>query len=138
LEKAGFDSKEEARKKAEDIRARVLDGENFMELAKAYSNLPSATDGGDIGLFQKNEMAAYMKDVILAMHPGEISPIIEKGNTFQFFKLFSMRDGDIVVKAPYESVREEIRDILYQQEMEEQYKSWVKSLREGAYIKILL
>jgi peptidyl-prolyl cis-trans isomerase SurA len=138
LEKAGFDSKEEARKKAEEIRARVLDGENFMELAKAYSNLPSATDGGDIGLFQKNEMAAYMKDVILAMHPGEISPIIEKGNTFQFFKLFSMRDGDIVVKAPYESVREEIRDILYQQEMEEQYKSWVKSLREGAYIKILL
>ena len=138
LQKAGFDSKEEARKKAEEIRARVLDGENFMELAKAYSNLPSAADGGDIGLFKKNEMAAYMKDVILAMRPGEISPIIEKDNTFQFFKLLSMREGDIVVKAPYETVREEIRDILYQQEMEEQYKTWVKSLREKAYIQILL
>jgi peptidyl-prolyl cis-trans isomerase SurA len=138
LEKAGFDSKEEARKKAEEIRARVLDGENFMELAKVYSNLPSASDGGDIGLFKKNEMAAYMKDVILAMHPGEISSIVEKDNTFQFFKLLSMREGDIVVKAPYETVREEIRDILYQQEMEEQYKIWVKSLREKAYIKILL
>jgi peptidyl-prolyl cis-trans isomerase SurA len=138
LEKAGFDSKEEARKKAEEIRARVLDGENFMELAKVYSNLPSASDGGDIGLFKKNEMAAYMQDVILAMHPGEISSIVEKDNTFQFFKLLSMREGDIVVKAPYETVREEIRDILYQQEMEEQYKIWVKSLREKAYIKILL
>jgi len=35
-------------------------------------------------------------------------------------------------------VREEIRDILYRQEMEVKYKEWVKSLREEAYIKILL
>lgn len=138
LEGAGFDTKEEARKKAEEIRARILNGESFTELAKANSNLPSAEDGGDIGLLQKDEMAAYMKDVILAMKPGEISPIIETGNTYQFFKLLSLREGDLVVKAPYETVREEIRDILYQQEMEEQFKTWVKSLREEAYIKILL
>jgi peptidyl-prolyl cis-trans isomerase SurA len=138
LEKSGFDTKEEAGEKAKEIRARVLDGESFLELAKAYSNLPSAADGGDIGLLKKDEMAAYMKDVILAMHPGEISPIVETDNAFQFFKLLSLREGDIVAKAPYESVREEIRDILYRQEMEEQYKTWIKSLREEAYIKILL
>ena len=138
LEEAGFDTKEAAEEKAKEIRARVLDGESFMELAKAYSNLPSARDGGDIGLFEKDEMAAYMKDVILAMHPGEISPIVETGNAYQFFKLLSVNEGDIVVKAPYESVREEIRDVLYRQKMEEQYKLWVKSLREEAYIKILL
>jgi len=138
LEKAGFDTKEEARAKAEEIRARVLDGESFTDLAKANSNLPSAAGGGDIGHLQKDEMAAYMKDVILAMRPGEISPIVETGNAFQFFKLLSVRDGDIVVKAPYESVREDIRDILYRQKMEEQYKTWVKGLREKAYINILL
>jgi peptidyl-prolyl cis-trans isomerase SurA len=138
LEKAGFDTKKAAGEKAEETRARVLDGESFTELAKAYSNLPSAPDGGDIGLLKKDEMAAYMKDVILAMHPGEISPIVETGNAFQFFKLLSVREGDLVVKAPYESVREEIRDDLYRQKMEKQYKTWVKSLREEAYIKILL
>jgi len=138
LEEAGFDTKEEARKTAEEIRARVLDGESFKGLAQSYSNLPSAAYGGDIGLFKKDEMSEDMKAVILKMHPGEISPIIETGNTFQFFKLLSARDGDIVVKAPYESVREEIRDILYREKMEEQYKNWVKSLREEAYIRILL
>jgi peptidyl-prolyl cis-trans isomerase SurA len=138
LEGAGFDTQEAARKKAEEVRARVLDGESFIELAKTNSNLPSAADGGDIGIFKKDEMAGYMKDVILAMHPGEISPIVETGNTFQFFKLLSIREGDVVVKAPYESVREEIRDILYRRKMEEQYKTWVKNLREKAYIKILL
>jgi len=137
LEEAGFDTKEAAREKAEDIRARVVDGESFNELAKAYSNLPSAADGGDIGLFKKDEMAAYMKDVILALRPGETSPIVETGHAFQFFKLLSVREGDTVVKAPYESVREEIREILYRREMDEQYKTWVKGLREEAYINIL-
>jgi len=83
-------------------------------------------------------MAAYMRDAILSMHPGEISPIIETGSTFQFFKLLSSREGDLVVKAPYESVKDEIRDILYRQEMEKNYKAWVENLREQAYIKILL
>jgi peptidyl-prolyl cis-trans isomerase SurA len=138
LAEAGFDTKEEAREKAEEIRARVLAGESFTELAKTYSNLPSAVDGGDIGLFKKDEMAPYMRDVIVAMHPGEVSTIVETGNAFQFFKLLSQREGDLVVKAPYDSVHDEIRDVLYRQEMEKQYNEWVKSLREEAYIKILL
>jgi len=138
LEKAGFDTKEEAREKAEEVRARVLAGESFKGLAQSLSNLPSAADGGDIGNFKRDEMAAYMKDAISSIKPGEISPIVETGNAFQFFKLLSVNEGDIIVKAPYESVREEIRDILYRQEMEEQYNIWVKSLREEAYIKILL
>ncbi len=138
LEVTSYGSKEEVRKKAEEIRARVLAGESFRELAQSFSNFPSATDGGDLGLIKKDEMAAYMKDTILPMHPGEISKIIETGKTFQFFKLLSVREGDLVIKAPYESVKGEIREILYKQEMEEQYNVWVESLREQAYIKILL
>jgi peptidyl-prolyl cis-trans isomerase SurA len=138
LEKAGFDTQEEAREKAEEIRAKVLAGESFTELAKAYSNLPSAVDGGDIGVFKKDEMAPYMRDVIITLHPGEVSPIVKSGNAFQFFKLLSQREGDLVVKAPYESVHDDIMDLLYRQEMEKQYNEWVKDLREKAYIKISL
>jgi peptidyl-prolyl cis-trans isomerase SurA len=43
-----------------------------------------------------------------------------------------------VIKAPYESVKDEIRDLVYRQEMEEQYQTWLEDLREKAYIKILL
>jgi peptidyl-prolyl cis-trans isomerase SurA len=134
----GSASKAEALKKAEEVRVLVLAGESFKELAKTFSTLPSATDGGDIGLIKKDEMAAYMRDAILTIQPGEISKIIETDNAFQFFKLLFLREGDLVVKAPYESVKEEIRDLLYRQEMEQQYEVWVEGLREKAYIKILL
>jgi peptidyl-prolyl cis-trans isomerase SurA len=138
LEQAGFDSKESARKTAEEVRTRAVGGENFRTLAKEFSNLPSAADGGDIGFFTKDEMVPFMKNAIMAIQPGEISRIVENRNTFQFFKLLSVQEGDTVVKAPCETVREEIRDVLYQQEMEAQYKKWVTGLRDGAYIRILL
>ena len=137
-EKQDSGTKEEARKTAEEIRARVLAGESFSELAKSYSNLPSAADGGSIGYLKKDEMSGYMRETVLAMKPGEISPIVDTGSAFQFFKLLSVRDGDMVIKAPYDSVKGEIREMLYRQEMEEQYAEWVKSLREQAYIEVIL
>jgi peptidyl-prolyl cis-trans isomerase SurA len=137
-EKSGFGTKEEALAKAEEIRARVVAGESFTELAKSYSNLPSANDGGNIGFIKKEEMAAYMRETVMAMHPGEISPIVETDYAFQFFKLLAVRDGDLIIKAPYESVKDEIRDMLYRQKMQEQYAEWVKSLREQAYIEVIL
>ena len=134
----GTVAKQDARKRAEEIRDRVLDGESFKELAKSFSNLPSAKDGGDIGLIKKDEMAQYMRDTVLPIKPGEVSPIVETESGFQFFKLLSVREGDMVILAPYKSVRVEIRDLLYQEEIREQYDKWVKELREKAYIKTLL
>ena len=72
------------------------------------------------------------------MQPGEITQIIETDTTFQFFRLLSVTEGDVVSKVPFESVKDEIREILYSREMEEQYNVWVESLREKAYVKILL
>ena len=53
VQEAGSDSKEKVREKAEEIRARVLAGESFGELARSYSDFPSAADGGNIGLIKK-------------------------------------------------------------------------------------
>jgi peptidyl-prolyl cis-trans isomerase SurA len=134
----GTVAKQDAKKRAEEIRIRVLDGESFKELANSYSNLPSAKDGGDIGMIKKDEMAPYMRDTVLAIRPGEISPIVETESGYQFFKLIAVRDGETVVLAPYETVRDEIRDLLYQEEVKEQYDIWVIELREKAYIKEFL
>jgi peptidyl-prolyl cis-trans isomerase SurA len=53
------------------------------------------------------------------------------------FKLLSSQEGEIVTKVPYESVKDEIRNTLYKQEMEKRYDSWVQEIRNQAYIKIL-
>jgi peptidyl-prolyl cis-trans isomerase SurA len=127
----------EARAKAERVRNLALKGEDFKALAKQYSDLPSATDGGDLGVFQKHEMAAYMLDAVVNLKAGAISSIVESENGYQFFKILPNQETKTVTKPPYESVKEEIREKLYQQAMELRYKDWMKTIRDKAYIKIL-
>ena len=115
----------------------MLQGDDFGELARQHSDLPSASDGGDLGVFQLNEMALFMRDAVRNLKPGKISEIVQTDSDYQFFKLVSSQEGQIVAKVPYASAKEEIREKLYQEEMELRYKSWFQELRDKAYIKIL-
>ncbi|WP_306546807.1 peptidylprolyl isomerase [Desulfobulbus sp.] len=130
-------TQEEAKSKAKKAHDLAEDGKDFKELARKYSDLPSAADGGDLGSFQKDEMAPFMRDAVVGLKSGEISPIVEADNGYHFFKLVSGQEGKIVAKVPYESVKEEIREKLSQQAMEARFKDWLKSIRDQAYIKIL-
>ena len=130
-------AKKEAKKKANRILSLAKSGKNFKELARQYSDLPSAVDGGDIGVFQEDEMASYMRNAVTRLKPGDISPVIESPNGYMIFKLLSSQEGQIITKVPYESVKEEIRNTLYQQEMRKRYDTWLDAIRNQAYIKIL-
>jgi peptidyl-prolyl cis-trans isomerase SurA len=137
-EESGSLARQEARTRADEIRKQAVAGASFQELARAYSDLPSAVDGGDIGVFMKEEMAPYMREVIVGMKPGEVSPVVETQSGFQFFKLLSVKDGDVIRQASFESVKNEIRDKVYQEESQEQFEKWLKDLRSEAYVKKLL
>jgi len=130
-------AKEEAEKKIQRVRSLAVTDKDFKELARQYSDLPSAADGGDIGVFREEEMASVMRDAVIGLQPGQVSEIVETSSGYQIFKLLSSQEGQIVTKVPYESVKEEIRETLYQQKMQELYKNWMKGIREQAYIKTL-
>ncbi len=127
--------KKEARMRAEQLRGMVMAGENFKDIAQSYSELPSATDGGDIGIFLQDELSKPMQDGLAGLRPGEVSPIIESGESFQFFKLLSAKSGNVITQAPLESVREEIRALLTEQLLKEKFDRWVIQLRESSYVE---
>lgn len=124
-------------KLAKRIQNLVKDGQDFKTLAKKFSDLPSASEGGDIGVFTLDEMAPAMRNAVKDLKPGELSVIVELSSGYQFFKLLSGEDQAIVVTSSYESSKEEIRDKLYESKMEEAYNAWVKNLKESAYIQKL-
>ena len=129
-----FADREEARKQAEKIHKLAEDGNDFSELAKKYSTLPSAVDGGDIGVLQADDMAADMRDAIVGLKPGQISALIESSSGYQFFKLVANKDG-VDPNSTYDAAKEKIRETLYQQQVKAEFTTWVKKLQEQAYIK---
>jgi peptidyl-prolyl cis-trans isomerase SurA len=125
----------EARLAAENAKKQLDAGQTFAEVAGALSDLPSKEDGGDIGVFQKQELASHMKDSVLAMKPGETSNIIETPNSYQILKLVSIQDGDQLSGPPLIEVKKEIESKLYKEESEQLYKKWIADLRGKAFIK---
>ena len=131
-------AKEDARERIKAAHKLAKEGQDFKKLAHQYSNLPSATDGGDLGFFDKNEMATYMRDAVTALQPGEISPIIERPDKYMFFKILANEQGkEGKARGLDENIKEKIRNKLYKQEAEDRYKKWLEKIRSEAYIKIL-
>ncbi len=129
-----YADKLDAKRRAEEVRTMAEKGQDFRELAKKYSNLPSAADGGDIGTLKEGDMAADMREAIVNLKPGQVSKIIETPAGFQFFKLIASKDG-VDPESSYESAEESIRETLYRQQLKNEFDKWVKNLKEQAYIK---
>lgn len=129
--------KQKTRARTEKVYQLAKSGEDFKSLAEKFSDLPSASDGGDIGVFTLDEMAPFMRDAVAELHPGQLSQIVETPAGFQFFKLLTMQDEAAVETAAFDAVKEEIREKLFEEKLKVAYTNWVKKLKEEAYIQKL-
>ncbi len=127
-----------ALQRAERVHKLAQSGSDFKELARKFSDLPSASEGGDIGVFEESEMASYMRGAVTSLDPGQVSAIIETPVGYQFFKLLSSKEGGIVTIAPYSEVKEEIREVLYDQVLRKEFEDWIEEIRSEAYIRTSL
>ncbi len=131
-------TREEARLRAERIRKLAEDGQDFRELAHSFSEMPSAKDGGDLGTMKLKEMTSDMRNLLNGLKPGQLSQLEERGGAIQFFQVLSVNTGDKILFPPFAMVKNEIRDRLYQEELDKRLENWMKELREQAIIKELL
>ncbi len=63
--------------KAAEIMELARGGENFIELAKKYSEGPSKDSGGDLGFFGPGSMVPPFDAAVFAMKPGDISEVVK-------------------------------------------------------------
>nr|WP_321466532.1 SurA N-terminal domain-containing protein [uncultured Desulfobulbus sp.] len=130
-------TQDDARGKIQKAYEAAQNGDNFQALARKYSDLANGKDGGDLGLFQLDELASYIREAVEHLKPGDLSPIVSTGNGYMFFRVVSTEKGKMEAKAPYEEVKEQIREKLSKEALEKRFKEWMQSIREKAYIKIL-
>ena len=63
---------------AEALRARILAGEDFAELARQYSDDPgSGAEGGDLGWFGRGQMVPVFEEAAFSLPIGQVSEPIK-------------------------------------------------------------
>ena len=71
-------ARDSAQALARDLRARLLGGQDFAQLAQQYSGDPAtAAQGGDLGTFTRERMVPAFGDAAFELEPGEISQPVE-------------------------------------------------------------
>jgi peptidyl-prolyl cis-trans isomerase SurA len=131
-EKAPADQIQQAMSKALKVLFEARQGKDFIALAKEYSDDPAAKkDGGDLGTFKRGEMLADLEKAILPLKPGEVGELVNTPSGLHIVKLDERSSGKV---KPFETVKAEIKELLYRQKQDERFSSWMKELRAKASI----
>ena len=79
-----------------DLRQRIINGEKFSVLARAYSDdVGSARKGGELGMASKSVYVQAFADMAMSLKPGVISQIVETEYGFHIMEVLE-RKGDMV------------------------------------------
>ncbi len=88
------DAKQQAFELASSLRdSIVVYGKNFEELARKYSDGPSAPNGGLLPMMPINDLVSPYSAAATALEPGEISQVVETRFGFHVIRL-NRRVGD--------------------------------------------
>jgi peptidyl-prolyl cis-trans isomerase C len=127
--------KAEARKKIEDILAKLKQKQDFESLARANSEDPSASKGGDLGYIRTGQIAKPIEEALFSLKPGEISDIVE---TRLGYHIIKATDRKPEMTIPFESLKDRVRTLLKQEKGQQEANSYIGTLREKAKVEIFM
>lgn len=115
------------------VLQKLKAGEDFSNLARIYSEDSSGKMGGDLGLIDKSLLASEFTNALSGIKAGDYSMPFWTERGLHIIKL-----DERVSAQNIDKVKEDVRRQLAEAKFLENYKSWIKGLREKAFIEIRL
>lgn len=113
---------------AKDVLKKLKAGEDFSELAKAYS-IDSATseNGGDIGTISRGQMDEALEEVVFGLEKNSISDIVQ---TSEGYHIIKVTDKVPAKEAVLEDVKADVYATILEERINEKYTSWLDEKQE--------
>ncbi len=125
----------EAKAKADKIYQELIDGADFIELARKHSeDISNKQVGGDLDWSHPGQFVPAFEKTMQSTPIGEISKPFRSQFGWHILKVDDSRVEDMfdVVK------RNQVVDILRQRRSQDELRLWIEELRENAYIEVLI
>ena len=124
-------SETEARRKMENLRERLVNGGDFAELARLYSQDGSAGKGGDLGWVSPGDTVPEFERAMDALKDNEISPVVQTPFGMHLIQVLERRSRDV----SEDRKRAVARQALRERKLEEAYQDWLRQMRDRAYVE---
>jgi peptidyl-prolyl cis-trans isomerase C len=125
------EEKAEKKAPAETCRKELLDGADFAEMAKKYSDCPSKENGGDLGSFTRGKMVKEFEDAAFSQKAKDIGPVVETKFGYHVIEVLKHEPGG---PKPIEEVKESIASYLKNAKQQKVVGDYVEGLRSKAKI----
>jgi peptidyl-prolyl cis-trans isomerase SurA len=121
-----------AKIKIDAVRARAVAGEDFLKLISEVSESGTKANNGLIGPVVVDELNPLLAAALEKMQPGDISEVLRSRAGYQIFKLESRSAAE---PEPFEKVRNEIAQKIYEGRREGEMAKYITKLRAQALIE---
>lgn len=122
-----------AEQKANQLLKDIRGGQKFEDIAKKASDGPTASQGGDLGIFKRGELAKELEDKTFAMKPGDVSDVIRTKQGFLILRVVEHYSAGV---PPLNEVEQQIQEQIYMEKLQPALRAYLTKLREQAYIDI--
>lgn len=126
--------KQDVLEQMKQIRSQIEAGASFEDLARTFSQSPTAADGGDLGEFKKETLSPQIQAALDGLKEGQTSAVLDTDLGFQLFYVEAINRSEGI---PLDSVRGEIQQKLYKEVVDKKFISWLEDLRSQSHIKII-
>jgi peptidyl-prolyl cis-trans isomerase SurA len=125
----------EARRRIDELVARLREGADFGALAQAHSDDASAKAQGDLGWLARGELQPLFEEPILRLERGGVTAPIKSDVGYHLFRL---EDRQELTPEAQSQFRQQARDLLFQRKALELLEVWIEELRRRALIVVRL
>jgi peptidyl-prolyl cis-trans isomerase SurA len=122
-----------AKAKADDIEARLQAGGDFAQLARSFSDGPTASQGGELGEFRRGALAKVLEDKTFALDSGKFTEPIHTKQGYVILKVVEHVKGGVPA---LKDVEQQVEEDYYMSRMEPAMREYLTQMREEAYIDI--
>jgi peptidyl-prolyl cis-trans isomerase SurA len=122
-----------AKSKADDIEAKIHAGGDFTQLARSFSDGPTASEGGELGQFKRGSLAKVLEDKTFSLKTGEVTEPIRTRQGYVILKVVQHIPGGV---PDYKDVAQQVEENFYMARMEPAMRAYLTTMREEAFIDI--
>jgi peptidyl-prolyl cis-trans isomerase SurA len=124
----------EGRQKLIGIKERLENGIKFEDMAKQYSEDPSANNGGDLGWINPGDTVPEFEKTMKQLSINQISDPIKTPFGWHLIQVLERRSQDM----SKESARIQARQQIKMRKSEEAYQDWLQELRDRSFVELRL
>jgi len=127
---------EEAKSNAEEILLKIKAGEDFIKLAKEYSeDKTTYNEGGLLGDLHPDSTIPEIAAEMVKLKEGDTSDIFQSSYGYHILKLDEIIPSTLI---PFEKAESDILNILMKRETQRMFKKYIITLEKNAKIEIFI